>query len=266
MTCAFVRAVGLAVVVGCDGSVVGSLVPVDGVLEVVVPESPPAGTGRPPSLESLPPQAESSRTPASAAAGRANLRTDDIPSVSSGLAGWRWVASRSADSRAEWTTGPASGVTFGVHVAGNGNGVNVQIGVGEPTVQVGQGKSMVGGTAVLMGAPGSSGVRLTTIEGIVGLSSAFLMPCSAWAWPVPTALRLCLPMRPRNVVLLAMSTWMSTCSSVRVVGPQEVTVESLDFTWAQKPLIAVAALVVSILASALFSWIAAAPTRAASWA
>src|SRR4051794_41975108 len=82
---------------------------------------------------------------------------------------------------------------------------------------------MVGGTAVVIGAPGSSGVDWTAIGGIVGLSSAFLMPCSAWAWPVPMALRLCLPMRPRKVVLLAMSTWMSTCSSVRVVGPQAVT-------------------------------------------
>ena len=53
--------------------------------------------------------------------------------------------------------GSGVGVTFGVHVAGNGNGVNVQIGVGEPTVQVGQGKSMVGGTAVVMGAPGRPG-------------------------------------------------------------------------------------------------------------
>src|SRR4051794_30111958 len=115
------------------------------------------------------------------------------------------------------------GVTFGEQVAGNGNGVNVQIGVGEPTVQVGHGRSIVGGLAIEVGAPGPCGLVMTTIGGMVGLSSAFLMPCSAWAWPVPMALRLCLPMRPRKVVLLAMSTWMSTCSSVRVVGPQAVT-------------------------------------------
>ena len=54
---------------------------VDGVLEVVVPESPPAGWGRPPSLPSLPPHEVSSRTPASTATGRANLRTGGIPSI-----------------------------------------------------------------------------------------------------------------------------------------------------------------------------------------
>ena len=71
------------------------------------------------------------------------------------------------------------GVTFGEHVAGNGKGVNVQIGVGEPTVQVGQGRSIVGGCAVVIGAPGSSVVLITTMSGMVGLSSAFVMPCSA---------------------------------------------------------------------------------------
>jgi hypothetical protein len=40
---------------------------------------------------------------------------------------------------------------------------------------------MVGGIAVLIGAPGPSVVGFTTIGGMVGLSSAFLMPCSAWA-------------------------------------------------------------------------------------
>ncbi|HET6989035.1 MAG TPA: hypothetical protein VFI00_20585, partial [Kribbella sp.] len=93
--------------------------------------------------------------------------------------------------------GSGEGVTLGEQVAGNGNGVNVQIGVGEPMVQVGHGRSIVGGTAVLMGAPGPSVVGLTTIGGMVGLSSAFLTPCSAWAWPVPMALRLCFPIRPR---------------------------------------------------------------------
>src|SRR4051794_39800737 len=70
----------LVVAGGCDGSVGSAAV---GVAEVVVvPESPPAGTGRPPSLASLP-HAASRRTPVSTATGRANLRTDDIPSVSS---------------------------------------------------------------------------------------------------------------------------------------------------------------------------------------
>jgi hypothetical protein len=78
MTCFAVGAVGLAVVAGAvvagpeDGSDDGA---VDGVLDVVVPDSPPTGTGRPPSLESLL-QALNSSTPTIAKAGRANLRTD----------------------------------------------------------------------------------------------------------------------------------------------------------------------------------------------
>jgi hypothetical protein len=47
-------------------------------------------------------------------------------------------------------------VTFGVQVDGNGNGDKLQDGVGEPTVQVGHGRSIVGGRAVVIGAPGPS--------------------------------------------------------------------------------------------------------------
>ena len=76
--------------------------------------------------------------------------------------------------------GSGVGVTFGLQVGGNGNGDSVQVGVGEPTVQVGQGRSIVGGFAIEVGAPGPSGVVFTTIGGMVGLSSAFSTPCSWW--------------------------------------------------------------------------------------
>lgn len=45
--------------------------------------------------------------------------------------------------------GSGVGVTFGVQVRGNGNGDSVQLGVGEPMVQVGHGRSIVGGWAVV---------------------------------------------------------------------------------------------------------------------
>src|SRR5215211_124821 len=93
MTWALRRAV--VVVLGVEVAVVGSVVLALGVLDVVVESPlPPTGTGRPPSLASLPPQAVRSRTPARTAVGRARLRTGDIPSGSSGSA-TRWV-SRSA--------------------------------------------------------------------------------------------------------------------------------------------------------------------------
>src|SRR6266511_2376161 len=102
MTCAFRGVDGLVVVAGCVAPVLVSVLVVDGVLDVVVPETPPTGTGRLPSFVSPPPHAVSKRTPASTAAGRARLRTGDVPSGSSGsVSCW---GSRSAS----WTGSPTA--------------------------------------------------------------------------------------------------------------------------------------------------------------